>query len=137
MQRLLDLQLDRVLPPLGVVGVLEQLLDRDADADDPDGVGVGLAEHGTQGVDLAGGLQLGVGAQDGLVAADVLVAQNLDLLDLLGSQGGLVAEVEAQLGGVDNGALILSVKNVEESSDDLTFWSTWSPRVSLSLLSSQ
>jgi hypothetical protein len=121
MQIVADLQFDRVLPPLGVVGVLEQLLDRDADADDPDGVGVGLAEHGTQGIDLAGGLQLRVGAQDGLVAADVLVAQDLDLLDLLGSQGGLVAEIEAQLGGVDDGALGLSVRIVEEGSDNLTF----------------
>lgn len=53
-------ELDGGEGPGGTVGVVEQLLDRDADGDDSDRVGVGLIEHGAQTLDGLGLSQRGL-----------------------------------------------------------------------------
>lgn len=50
----------------GTVGVVQQLLDRDADGNDSDRVGVGLIEYGTQALDGLGLCQGGLHGVHGL-----------------------------------------------------------------------
>ena len=102
-------ELDGDLAPLGVLGVLEKLVNLHADGDDTDGVGVGLAEDGADTLDLAGKVEinlLGVGLE---VLADVVVGQILNLLDVLQRDGSLVAEIETEPVLVDERTLLVNL----------------------------
>jgi hypothetical protein len=100
-------ELDGELAPRLVLGVGDEVLDGAADGDDADGVGVGLAEDGAEAVDLARGGERYVLGVDLGVLLDVVRGDLLDLLELGVGQTSLVREIESELLGGDERALLV------------------------------
>ena len=102
-------ELDRSLPPLGVLNVLLDLVHAEFECDDPDGIGVRLAEHGPQAGNLLSRLEVDLLRVDLDIFLDPLVRLALDLLEVGRRDGRLVRKVESELRRRDERTFLINV----------------------------
>lgn len=102
-------ELDTGLPPLGVGDIGHHLLDAVLESNHTNGIGVGLSKDSTKTRDLLSGLEVHLLGKDLDGLLDPLVRDALDLGEVVGRDGRLVREVEAELGGGDERSLLVDV----------------------------
>ena len=109
-------KLNTCTAPLRVFKILRDLFHVILERDDAHGVGVRLAENCAQTVDLLRSRERQLLGEDAYVALDPVLADGLDLFELCRRDLCLVGEVETELGGCHQGALLVNVvtENVSE-----------------------
>lgn len=102
-------ELDTGGPPLGVGDIGHHLIEAVLESNDTNRVGVGLSKDGTKTRNLLSRLEVHLLGEDLDGLLDPLVRDALDLGEVVGRDGRLVREVETELGGSDEGTLLVDV----------------------------
>lgn len=102
-------EFDTSRPPLGVGDIGHHLIEAVLESNDTNGVGVGLSKDGTKTRDLLSGLEVHLLGEDLDGLLDPLVRDALNLGEVVGRDGRLVREVEAEFGGGDERSLLVNV----------------------------